>query len=41
MKTGGATLTGTLARRPAQVSYLGYETLSAATDFSPTAIAGP
>ncbi len=41
MKTGGVTLTATLARRPAQISYLGYETLNAATDFSPIAIASP
>jgi hypothetical protein len=33
MKTGGVTLTATLAHRPAQVSYVGYETVNAATDF--------
>ena len=40
MKTNGATLTAKLDHPPASISYVGYETLNAATDFSPIQVSG-
>jgi outer membrane protein assembly factor BamB len=40
MKVGGATVTATLARRPANVSYVGYGASDAAADFSAVEVSG-
>lgn len=41
MRTNGTTLTTTLERRPENISWIGYQTLNAAADFSPLEIIAP
>lgn len=41
MKVGGTTVTATLARPPAAVSYVGFAALNAANDFSPIEVSSP
>ena len=40
MKVGGVTVTATLTRRPANISYVGYGVSDAATDFSAVEVSG-
>jgi hypothetical protein len=40
MKVGGVTVTATLTRKPANISYVGYAATDAATDFSAVEVAG-